>query len=278
MDSLAESPPGSVTNAGPLSSATDKLPLAVELVLDPVTVIARSSGLVLDPWQDQLARGREDTMVVNSRQSGKSTAACITVLAHVLSSIDALGIVISPTQRQSNHILRTCRKMLLKIPPAARPRLTKDTTTELRFQNGSVLTALPSGQLAGGANIRGLSPTLLIIEEGAYLSDQLYFDVLRPMSAVTRARVLILTSPSAAIGWCYNLFCSGSMKIISITAEQCPRISKKFLEREKATMPKSAFLREYMAKWVSVGAGIFDPDAIERAFQPIPNNPFRKVV
>jgi hypothetical protein len=115
----------------------------------------------------------------------------------------------------------------------------------------------------------------MCIEEASFLPDSLYFDVLKPMLGVTRGRVLIITSPNACTGWAYDLFCSGTMEIIEIRAEDCKRISKTWLEKERKSMPKAAFLREYCCRWISLGAGIFDPDAVARAFVKMENNPMR---
>lgn len=249
-------------------------PLAIRSVLDPVGLITESNAVTLDTWQDLVARSNEDIFVCNSRQTGKSFAASIALVAHVLSNCDGLAVCISPTQRQSNLILKTCKKIFFKIPPSGRPRLLKNTQSELKLSNGSVVMALPSGALAGGSNLRGLSPTFLIVEEAAFLPDQLFYDVIRPMRSVTRARMLIITSPNACQGFAYDLYCSGTMKSIEITAEMCPRISKKFLEHEQKTMPKSAFLREYCCRWIALGAGVFDVDAIQRAFVKL-DNPLR---
>jgi hypothetical protein len=251
-------------------------PIAVRVALDPVTVLSECSSVNLDPWQNTLARGKNDVFVCNSRQTGKSFAACIALLSHVLSENDRLAVCISPTQRQSGLILRTCRKLLLKIPPMGRPRVTKDTVTQISLSNGSSIMALPSGAVAGGSNLRGLSPSLMVIEEAAFLPDSLYFDVLSPMMAVTSGRTLIITSPNACTGWAYDLFNSGSMTVIEVKAEDCKRISKKYLERKQREMPKAAFLREFCCRWIALGAGVFDPDAIERAFQIIPDNPMRE--
>ena len=137
--------------------------------------------------------------------------------------------------------------------------------------------ALPSGALGGGSNLRGLSPNILIIEEAAFLPDQLYYDVLKPMLACTRGRTLIITSPNNTAGWAYEIYNSGAMRIIEIKAENCPRINPKWLDAQKKSMPKAAYLREFCCKWIALGAGVFDPDAIEKAIQKIPNNPLRSL-
>jgi hypothetical protein len=269
LNTSTESAPDCVQSAAELSC-----PVAIRAVLDPVGLITESMNLKLDDWQDEIARSSEDFFVCNGRQTGKSFAASIALIAHVLSNTEGLAVCISPTQRQSNLILKTCKKIYSKIPPLGRPRILKNTESEMKLSNGSAVMALPSGTIGNGANLRGLSPTFLIIEEAAFLGDALYFDVVRPMRSVTRARMLVITSPNSCQGFAYDLYCSGTLKIIEVPSSECPRISKRFLEHEQKIMPKSAYLREYCCRWIALGAGVFDVDAIQRAFVKL-DNPLR---
>jgi len=253
----------------------NKCPLAIRTVFDPVSVICEWSNLKLDDWQDKICRGRDDILAVCGRQVGKSTAAEIAGLASILQNIDSLCIIISITQRQSTKILKDCRRMLLKIPASGRPGIRKNTETQLTLSNGSTIMALPSGTLAGGSGLRGFAPHTTICDEASFIPDAIFHDVISPMHAVTRGRMLVITTPNFSGGWCYDLFCSGTIRVIEVRSDQCPRISKKFLDHQRKTTPKSAYRREYECAWLALGSGVFDVDAISRAFQKIPDNPFR---
>jgi hypothetical protein len=278
MDTLTGSANGSALNAK-RSSCKNDVPLAVQVCFDPVTQIEKYWGKKLDPWQDELARGTDDVMVISSRQIGKTLGVCFAVTAHTLSTNDSLSVVISPTARQSGLVLRTCRSLILKIPPAGRPRITKDSQTVIELSTGSSIMALPSGSVSGGTgvNLRGLSVNgILVIEEACFIPDDLYFSVLKQFTITARGRTIIISTPSSAIGWAYDLYTSGTMRTVEIKATECSRISQKFLEREQKSMPKAHFLREYMCRFISPHAGIFDPEKIEEAFRPLPDNPMRQ--
>ena len=49
-------------------------------------------------------------------------------------------------------------------------------------------------------------------------------------------------------------------KRVKITADDCPRIDRKFLAREKRTKPAAWFAQEYMCQWGSTAAALFPAD------------------
>ena len=66
-------------------------------------------------------------------------------------------------------------------------------------------------------------------------------------------------------------------KIISKNENNLVVTCPKFLEKEKAKLPKSSYKREYENVWTSVNAGIFDIDAISASFREMPDNPFKRL-
>jgi hypothetical protein len=255
-----------------------RCPLTVRVALDPVGVLQQYSGIKLDPWQAELANPfvYEDTFILSGRQCGKSTAAIHAGLAWALTHSDQLILIISIVQRQSNFILKELKRLLYKLPYESRPNIVKDTVTHLELSNGTQILALPSGSVNTGAGIRGLSPDLLILDECARIQDSIFWDVISPMVSVTRGRKIFLTTPGSQYGWAWTTYSEGLMKIIQVRADQCPRISAKFLEKEKLKLPKSSYRREYENVWTSVNAGLFDIDAVNAAFQDMPDNPFKR--
>jgi hypothetical protein len=251
-------------------------PLPIRVVFDTLNEISKYNNITPDEWQKDVINGTEDLFILTSRQAGKSTAAEWSILKAILSHESYFCLIISPNQRQSTQRLRNIKKAFFKIPLAGRPAVVKDTETMFSISNGSSVMAVPGANLNKGAGIRGLSPDNLYLDEAVGLSDDIYNAVIEPMTAVSRGRKIITTTPGGAWGWCYDLFHSGRMKVIEIPADKCTRIKKEYLDEKKRTMPKSDFMREFFLVWTQRGAGIFDYDAIQRAFRPISGNRMRE--
>ena len=48
-----------------------------------------------------------------------------------------------------------------------------------------------------------------------------------------------------------------------MTADDCPRIDRKFLAREKRSKPASWFRQEYYCEWGSTASALFDHDMVD---------------
>jgi hypothetical protein len=158
------------------------------------------AGFHPDPWQADLLRSWEQqTLLCCHRQAGKSEVAASLALRTALLEDGSLTLLLSPTLRQSGELFR--QKVLpqwraLGCPKSGRP----PTALELHLTNGSRIVSLPDNE----SGIRGFSGvSLLVIDEAARVSDALYCAV-RPMLAVSRGRVLALSTPFGKRGWFYE--------------------------------------------------------------------------
>jgi hypothetical protein len=72
-----------------------------------------------------------------------------------------------------------------------------------------------------------------VIDEAALVPDAL-LAALRPMVATSNGKIWALTTPSGARGWFYELWTGNNSDWykVRVSADQCPRISKAFLESE----------------------------------------------
>src|SRR6267378_6417697 len=91
----------------PRSSPTAKLADTLARALDPVS-LALDVGITPDPWQAELLRTRpRRSLLLCSRQSGKSTVTALTALWTAIYEAPALVVIVSPSQRQSAEMFRT---------------------------------------------------------------------------------------------------------------------------------------------------------------------------
>jgi Terminase large subunit, T4likevirus-type, N-terminal len=86
--------------------------------LDPV-LLGADCGLVLDPWQAKLMRERpRRSLLLCSRQSGKSTVTALMALWTAIFEAPALVVLFSPSQRQSAELFRTVMQFHSKLEGA----------------------------------------------------------------------------------------------------------------------------------------------------------------
>lgn len=145
------------------------------------------------------------------------------------------------------------------------PARNEDTKLSIKLDNGSRVVSLPGSE----ATIRGYSAVdLLIVDEAARVLDDLYFAV-KPMLAVSRGRLLALSTPFGKRGWFFDEWTNGEgWQKITIQATECPRISSEFLESERKSMPRAVFQSEYMCEFTESEDSVFGFDDVMRRSRP----------
>jgi hypothetical protein len=116
-------------------------------------------------------------------------------------------------------------------------------------------------------NIRGFSGVaLLVIDEAARVADSLYYSV-RPMLAVSRGRLVALSTPFGKRGWFHEEWQGGgAWERVRITAEQCSRISPEFLAEERRALGERWFRQEYGCEFCACSEALFSEEDIQAAF------------
>jgi hypothetical protein len=176
-------------------------------------------------------------------------------LRTALTEPGSLTLLLSPTLRQSAELYLKCLDLYRRLGrpvPTVRPR---DNALKLELVNGSRVLALPGVE----ATVRSFSAVrLLIVDEAARVADDLYRSV-RPMLAVSGGSLVAVSSAYAKQGFFYSEWTGRrEWKRVHITAEQCPRISKEFLDEEREALGERWFQMEYF--------GVFG-DALDSVFR-----------
>ena len=228
---------------------------------DPV-LLARHAGIEPDDWQQQVLRSSAmQRLLLCSRQSGKSTTTAILALWTALYTPGALVLLLSPTERQSAELLRKVQEIYDTLGNAC--PLLLGSVLRMEFANGSRVIALPGAE----KKIRGYSGVkLLVIDEAARVSDDLVYSV-RPMLAVSAGRLVMLSTPWGKRGEFFRAYTEGGpgYERVKVTAEQCPRIPREFLEQERRSMPDMYFRSEYMCEFTDTVDSVFRYEDIQAA-------------
>jgi hypothetical protein len=225
------------------------------LALDPAQIL-RARNLQPDAWQRTFLFSSARQVLLNcSRQSGKSTTVAALALHTALYTPGSLILLLSPSLRQSAELFR---KILdfhksVKGPVTA----TRQSRTQLEFANQSRIVCLPGKE----ATVRSFSGVrLLVIDEAARVPDDLYRSV-RPMLAVSRGRLICLSTPFGKRGFFFNEWTNNdaSWERIQITWKDCPRITADFIAQETRSMGESWVRQEYLCSFEAL-EGLVYPD------------------
>jgi hypothetical protein len=183
----------------------------------------------------------------------------------------SLTLLLSRGERQSMELMRKVVSVLAKAPHA--PGLISDSLTQLEFYNGSRILALPGNE----ATVRGFSAVdLLIVDEASRVPDELFFAV-QPMLAVSNGEMWTASTPFGTRGWWYQQWKElqedlrdGRMPVwdyFEVTAHQCPRMSKAFLEAELRSMGEWWFNQEYLCMFMDAQMAAFGANEINAALK-----------
>jgi hypothetical protein len=208
----------------------------------------------LDDWQRELLESNpKRALLACARQVGKSTICAIVALHRALYFPGSLVLAVSPTLRQSAELtakVNAFYRELGKPMPAETER-----KLSLELCNGSRIITLPGD----ADNVRGFSaPSLVLLDEAAFVPDEMYF-ALKPMMSVSSGALYLLSSPHGRAGAFYEEWENGgdAWERYRITAAECPRISEEYLASEKAALPWWIFQQEYMAEFTETQDSLF---------------------
>jgi hypothetical protein len=219
---------------------------------DPSELVRRA-GMNPDAWQQQaLCSISPRLLMLASRQAGKSSVAAALALHTALTRPRSPVLLLSPSTRQSGELFR---KVMSLFAALGRPLAVRaESALRVEFENGSRVLALPGKE----GTVRCFSDVaLLVVDEAARVSDDLYRAV-RPMLAVSRGRLIALSTPFGKRGWFHQeWYGEGDWERLKITAAECPRISVEFLAEERRSLGDRWYRQEYLVSFEDVIDAVF---------------------
>jgi hypothetical protein len=232
--------------------------------LDANAFARRRLGFQPDERQAELLASTAPRVILNcTRQWGKSTVTAARAVFEACSKAGSLTLVVSPSERQSGELVRKARRFAAMVE--GKVRGDGQNRCSLLFGNGSRIVGVPSRE----DTVRGFSAvSLLLVDEASRVEDELY-DAVRPMLAVSNGSMWLMSTPNGKRGFFWEEWSMGGdqWKRVEVPATECPRISKEFLERERARAWREEWFRqEYMCEFLDSDDWVFPRDLIEGAF------------
>ena len=226
---------------------------------DLVAFVRGRLGLDLDEQQERLLREGGSRVLVNcTRQWGKSTVTAAKAVHRAWTRRGVTVLVVSPSARQSGEFMQKVMVFLRMLGEA--PKGDGSNRLSVKLRNGSRIVGLPGTE----GTVRGFSAvSLVVVDEAARVREEMYTAV-RPMLAVSNGDLWLLSTPAGQSGYFWDQWTFGGedWMRVSVRADECARISKEFLEKEKAGMTEKEFGQEYLCEFNEVDGGIFDPEAV----------------
>jgi len=149
-----------------------------------------------------------------------------------------------------------------------------ENMTSLELSNRSRIVALP-GQT--GDKLRGFSsPSLILVDEASRVSDDLIYGAIMPMLSVSEGRLIMLSTPFGKRGMFWEAWENGGdlWKRYKVTAYDCDRISKEWLESQRAIVGDWFFKQEALCEFCENVASLFSYDLVQAAVKDFDEIPF----
>lgn len=214
-----------------------------------------------DKWQQEVLDHKGSITIRSGRQSGKSEV--ISQKAHDL-AVDYPGTVImivAASQRQSSLLFE---KVSAKIELAGLCD-DKPTMTRIELVNGSRIYCMPTGRT--GHFIRGFTIDFLIADEAAFIPEPVWLAV-TPMLAVSmKVRgfgwTILLSTPFGKGGYFFESFTDDNFRQFHVSSEDCRRIPRSFLAKERRRMTKQQYAQEYLGEFIEEWNQLFPTKLIK---------------
>ena len=186
--------------------------------------------------------------VVSPRGSGKSLLAMNIALYWALSKPNQKLGWCAPTFSQSKNILD-------QIVTAAKDTIQGSNRMEatIQFINGSTIKFLSSDS---ADNIRGFRFTHLILDEFAYIKQNVIDTVLLPTLNPNGKKCLMVSTP-AGKNQLYTWYMKDEVVSHKITLEDCPYISRTLIDEARKSLPPDLFAQEYLAEFRDAANDVF---------------------
>lgn len=190
------------------------------------------------------------------RQAGKSFTAMNLLLKWSLEDNGSICMWVSPVYSQAKKVFT---ELTNTISGTGLTKSINKSELTITFINGSVLY-FRSGERED--TLRGYTLNYLVIDEAAYIKDEVWNTVLRPTVLVQGKKVLFISTPKGR-NWFYNLAMRGytddypQYKTFHATSFDTPYITEEELVEAKLTLPETIYKQEILAEFINDGGEVF---------------------
>jgi phage terminase large subunit-like protein len=206
-------------------------------------------------------------VVAAGRRCGKSRLSAVSLLIEALNCPEGSSVMyVAPTMGQARTIIWDLLQDL------GRPVIKSSHVNNLEISliNGRKI-------LVRGADnpdsLRGVSLTYLVLDECAFIKQEVWEKILRAALSDKKGRALFISTPSGR-NWFYDTFKFGQdgtddeWKSWHFTTADNETIDPKEIEAAKRTLSSFAFKQEYLSSFDNAGSDVFKEEWFKTAPEP----------
>ena len=214
-----------------------------------------------DYQEDFMNHPSDRKAFVSGRQVGKSRTAAWLALWKSVTYDGAEILITAKAQRQSMELFNQVKKEMRQSRVGWDGwGVANDTRTEIQFENGSRIVCLPVGR--DGSNIRGYGTDLIVVDEAAFIKDEIFQQVLSPMLAVGDGDFILLSTPFGKKGFLYEKFNDDSWYEKQVPTSANPLVDDDFIKEQKQSLTATQFKQEILGKFVESSDSFFTRDEL----------------
>jgi phage FluMu gp28-like protein len=196
------------------------------------------------------------------RQTGKTTTIAMKAIEFTYTNTNVTVLITAPSLRQSMIMFDRIATFVYSSA-RLRNKVVRATRTLIHFENGSKIIALPCSEHL----LRGYTANMVICDEASWIPEEVITQVLFPMLTTTQGYAIFLSTPWDKNHFFYRAFVNPNYSVHKVKSEQCPLVTKEFLEEMRANMTREAYLMEYEAEFVEALNSYFPQDLIRKCVE-----------
>jgi phage FluMu gp28-like protein len=203
------------------------------------------------------------------RQVGKSFLGMNIILKWLLEDNNSIGMWVAPIFAQSKKVFQ---ELALSLVASNLTKSVNKSDLTITFINGSIIYFRSAER---EDNLRGNTLTYLVVDEAAYIKNNVWSEVLRATILVKGKKVLFLSTPKGR-NWFYEMAMRGDSdeypqyKTIKASSFDSPYISEEELTDAKNSLPDGIYRQEILAEFLDDGGEVFSSLEVSSSLESYP--------
>ena len=213
-------------------------------------------------WLD--APGHE-VVIVCGRQVGKTETASLYPLDWCLTHTHEDAAVFARFQETADELLRRTKDHIDASPYTEdQLGITTNNTQTIEWDNGCRIMSRTLGNDA--KQQRGKSPSCIVIEEAALVTQEVYDRVIRPMFATHDEYLLVMISTTRGkSGPFWNAWNDDDFARFRTTTPESSLVTEAWIEKEREKVDSITWRQEYLGQFVDEGEVYIERRVVEDA-------------
>ena len=219
-------------------------------------------------FQDQCLKDFESfvhNIVLKSRQLGLSTLVAAYAVWLSIFYKDKSILVIATKLPTAQNFIKKVKVAIQYLPPwLMMPRIISENKSEVKFDNGSSVTAIPTSDDAG----RSEALSLLIVDEAAFIRDfeEIWSGVYPTLA--TGGKSIVISTPNGVGGQYHKLWVEAESGLnefnpIKLSWDKHPDRDETWYVKTQSNMSKRKFAREYLCDFSMSGDTFMQAEDME---------------